>query len=529
MRKKLIGSLFLFVIGVNAAPQVQSLYSSHGFLRKNSARAAAIKKKAHAQFQALRKRNMGFKASQGLDAKNREKMYRDYYAFYFTVPRKLIVKKRLLSSLGVQLQRKGYPNIINEIYQEPLLNYIVRNVQGKPIMATFDFRKLIDNKTSKLIGQAVFGDLSKLSLQDFVDLTPYKPKSLNELIGLANQKIAAEGEEQLLIQLFVPKDMAHAIAQARVKNTDYAIDQLMQSGSGLNQRLRAAQVILTLQPDVDYQSIKLFISGLGKKRQDNKIKELNQKINRQMANVVGEVVDAIKAEQIKKVLSPIPQRKELDVAPPVPPRDDLIDEVAPPLPPRDYEKAEQIKKALPPIPQKKELDVAPPVPPRDDLIDEVAPPLPPRDYEKVEQIKRALPPIPQGKELDVAPPVPPRDDLIDEVAPSLPPRDYEEDEVAVVGVDSEDGFGEQEDSLRDVLAKGLASKFAHMRDAEEEEDLDDDDFWQEEAIKWKEREAAKQKLRQEQAKQQTPSSSSYGNPMEYMIKAFEQRFPNKNK
>lgn len=441
MRKKLIGSLFLFVIGVNAAPQVQSLYSSHGFLRKNSARAAAIKKKAHAQFQALRKRNMGFKASQGLDAKNREKMYRDYYAFYFTVPRKLIVKKRLLSSLGVQLQRKGYPNIINEIYQEPLLNYIVRNVQGKPIMATFDFRKLIDNKTSKLIGQAVFGDLSKLSLQDFVDLTPYKPKSLNELIGLANQKIAAEGEEQLLIQLFVPKDMAHAIAQARVKNTDYAIDQLMQSGSGLNQRLRAAQVILTLQPDVDYQSIKLFISGLGKKRQDNKIKELNQKINRQMANVVGEVVDAIKAEQIKKVLSPIPQRKELDVAPPVPPRDDLIDEVA----------------------------------------------------------------------------------------PSLPPRDYEEDEVAVVGVDSEDGFGEQEDSLRDVLAKGLASKFAHMRDAEEEEDLDDDDFWQEEAIKWKEREAAKQKLRQEQAKQQTPSSSSYGNPMEYMIKAFEQRFPNKNK
>jgi hypothetical protein len=485
MRKKLIGSLFLFVIGVNAAPQVQSLYSSHGFLRKNSARAAAIKKKAHAQFQALRKRNMGFKASQGLDAKNREKMYRDYYAFYFTVPRKLIVKKRLLSSLGVQLQRKGYPNIINEIYQEPLLNYIVRNVQGKPIMATFDFRKLIDNKTSKLIGQAVFGDLSKLSLQDFVDLTPYKPKSLNELIGLANQKIAAEGEEQLLIQLFVPKDMAHAIAQARVKNTDYAIDQLMQSGSGLNQRLRAAQVILTLQPDVDYQSIKLFISGLGKKRQDNKIKELNQKINRQMANVVGEVVDAIKAEQIKKVLSPIPQRKELDVAPPVPPRDDLIDEVAPPLPPRDYE--------------------------------------------KVEQIKRALPPIPQGKELDVAPPVPPRDDLIDEVAPSLPPRDYEEDEVAVVGVDSEDGFGEQEDSLRDVLAKGLASKFAHMRDAEEEEDLDDDDFWQEEAIKWKEREAAKQKLRQEQAKQQTPSSSSYGNPMEYMIKAFEQRFPNKNK
>ncbi|MEX0848895.1 MAG: hypothetical protein WD055_01600, partial [Candidatus Dependentiae bacterium] len=280
-----------------------------------------------------------------------------------------------------------------------------------------------------------------------------------------------------------------------------------------------------------------------------------------------------------------PQQKTAVAPPPVPTRDDLMGEVVPPLPPRDYEN--KSKFGVPPkidrstkpsysmglrrpqlqrqpgigirgfhrfTPQQKTAVAPPPVPTRDDLIDEAAPPLPPRDYENKSKfgvppkIDRSTKPsysmglrrpqlqrqpgigirgfhrfTPQQKTAVAPPPVPTRDDLIDEAAPPLPPRDYE-DEVAVIGVDSEDEFGEQEDSLRDVLAEGLASKFARIREAEDEED-EEDDFWQEEAVKWKQR-AAEQKRRQEEAmSQRAVPSGSYVDPMQQMIKGFEQRFP----
>ncbi|MEX0848896.1 MAG: hypothetical protein WD055_01605, partial [Candidatus Dependentiae bacterium] len=332
MKKIIAAALFLVSIAIGA---VEPRRVPTSFAGRNLIQKVAIQRKAPSQLQQLyQERGLLPKTAQGFDIntllqrlRNKEQNFAsDFYSFYFTVPRELIIKKRILAFLGNQLRAKGYNNI-SRVYQEPLLNYLGYVTQDKPVLAEFNPEKLVNNKTQKLFRQQVFGVPRRLTQQDFADIALYKPQSLNELITLVNRSIPDNMGGQMLVQLFVPKNMVDTIAQGRIQNRNYAIDQLMQSGPGLNKRLMNAQVFLNLRPNGDYRSVKFFVLDLLSAQER---KKLDQQIAQRLKEVANQVIYAIEHQ-------PLPSKYEDLVPPPVPPRDDLMGEVVPPLPPRDYE------------------------------------------------------------------------------------------------------------------------------------------------------------------------------------------------
>lgn len=236
----------------------------------------------------------------------------NYYTVYVSVPRKMILTYFFLEQLEGYFEKQNYP-YPNKIVS--LISYFAQQNAGRQVRVELDLENIFQpkEKSPVLMRQRVFGPVEKFTAQDWSMLKPYvQAKTLEDLAAFLNQYIDnTEYDENILVELFIPKGRANNIIKVKAFGRDIALDDLTKTDAGFD---NDAFAILTLQARQKYDDVKTVVVHSLKNAFSS-----NSDLQEQFAPMV-EIVGAQMLASLKN--PPVPVARPVGTAPfttPAPP------------------------------------------------------------------------------------------------------------------------------------------------------------------------------------------------------------------
>jgi hypothetical protein len=197
-----------------------------------------------------------YKALQILSDKEKALVGGNYETVFFAVPREILLKYIVLQQADKYLKEQNRSR--RDIDPGSLLTYISKTV-SKPLRVELGLDKVFARSAQKpvLMRQLAFDRPQRINAQGWLGLSPYvQGKLLDALVSFLNQYVDMSGyDENILVQLAVPKNRISELIVAKVGGRDYAFEQGLDAFKGG----KDVYAILKLQPGADYNDLKTFI------------------------------------------------------------------------------------------------------------------------------------------------------------------------------------------------------------------------------------------------------------------------------